>query len=96
MTFGQEYCAYCEDQIEACLTAARDQDQERAYFLNLASVWARLGRDLEHRQSCGSGCPLFKTCTATRSPVVDEEIAATAKAIDFASEPSGGLVIPTA
>ena len=96
MTLGHEYCRYCEDQAEACLTAARDQDQERAYFLNLASEWARLARDLEQRRSCGSGCPLLKTCTATRSPVIDEGIAATAKAIDFASEPSGGLAIPTA
>jgi hypothetical protein len=70
MTFGPSYCRYCEEQIESCLVAAREQDDQRAYFLTLAWRWARLARDLESRHACGTGCPLYRTCAATLPPVI--------------------------
>jgi hypothetical protein len=71
MTFGPSYCRYCEEQIESCLAAAREQDDQRAYFLTLAWRWARLARDLESRHDCGTSCPLYRTCAAALPPMVE-------------------------
>lgn len=78
MTTGQSYCRYCEEQIEGCLVAAREEDGQRAYFLSLAWHWARLARDLESRHSCGAGCPLRQTCAAALPPIVEGAVAGAA------------------
>ena len=71
MTIRPIYCRYCEEQIESCLSAAREQDEESAYFLSLAWRWARLARDLDNRHACGPACPLRKTCAATLPAIVE-------------------------
>jgi hypothetical protein len=78
MTTGPSYCHYCEEQIESCLAAAREQDDQRAYFLTLAWRWARLARDLESRHACGTGCPLYRTCAASLPPIVESDVATSA------------------
>jgi hypothetical protein len=74
MTIGPTYCRYCEEQIESCLSAAHDQEEERAYFLSLAWRWARLARDLESRRTCGPACPLHKTCATTLTAIIEPGI----------------------
>jgi hypothetical protein len=78
MTTGPSYCHYCDEQIESCLAAAREQDDQRAYFLTLAWRWARLARDLENRHACGTGCPLYRTCAASLPPIVEGDAATSA------------------
>jgi hypothetical protein len=79
MSAGPSYCRYCEEQIEGCLTAAREEDSQRTYFLTLAWRWARLARDLENRHSCGAGCPLRKSCMATLPTIIEPAVAAMAQ-----------------
>jgi len=74
MTIGPTYCRYCEEQIASCLSAAREQDEESAYFLSLAWRWARLARDLDNRHACGPTCPLRKTCAATLPAIVEPAV----------------------
>jgi hypothetical protein len=74
MTIGPTYCRYCEEQIASCLSAAREQDEESAYFLSLAWRWARLARDLDNRHACGPACPLRKTCAATLPAIVEPAV----------------------
>jgi hypothetical protein len=80
MTSGPSYCRYCEEQIESCLAAAREQDDQRTYFLTLAWRWARLARDLESRAACGIDCPLHKTCAATLPPIIENGLTVPAAA----------------
>jgi hypothetical protein len=74
MPIGPSYCRYCEEQIESCLAAAREQESERAYFLSLAWRWARLARDLESRHACGPGCPLHESCATELTAIVEPNV----------------------
>lgn len=97
MTSGPGYCHYCEEQIAGCLAAAREQDDQRAYFLTLAWRWARLARDLESRHACGNGCPLRQTCAATLPPIVESADPASAPNLARPTvAPDGNISIPAA
>ena len=97
MTTGPSYCRYCEEQIESCLVAAREQEDQRAYFLTLAWRWARLARDLESRHACGTGCPLYRTCAASLPPIVEGNVAAAAMDLPRPATASDRIAaIPTA
>jgi hypothetical protein len=97
MMLGPSYCRYCEEQIESCLAAAREQDDQRAYFLTLAWRWARLARDLENRHTCGADCPLRQTCAATLPPIVENAVAASVMELARSTASSDHISpIPTA
>lgn len=94
MTVSAGYCRYCEQQIEGCLAAAREQEGQRAYFLGLAGRWMRLARDLESRHACGDDCPLRHTCRAALPAIVEPEAVEPAAAMPHAV--SVRPAIPTA